>query len=153
MERGLVSDDPGTRSMVLELFTDIAILEHLIRLRFNPIAGELDARQFGVLNYLVRQKKVSEKLPTLAWCFQVEPDAMAESVAALERLKFVEVDWVDGDRCVFLTDAGRTRHEAFIAVSAPDVIEILSDFDPEQLRVTAETLRELRRTFDNLPDR
>ncbi len=153
MDAGAITDDPGTRSMVLELFTDIAILEHLIRERFNPLAGELDARQFGVLNYLVRQKKVSEKLPTLAWCFQVEEADMAGSVSALERLKFVEVDWVNGVRCVFLTEVGRSRHEAFIATSAPDVIEILSDFDPEQLRVTAETLRELRRTFDNLPDR
>jgi DNA-binding MarR family transcriptional regulator len=153
MRSGLDSDDPETRSLVLDLFTDIAILEHLIRMRFNPQAGELDARQFGVLNYLVRQRKVSEKLPTLAWCFQVDIDAMSGSVAALERLKFVEIDWVDGERCIFLTDAGRARHEAFIAASAPDVIEILSDFDPEQLRVTGETLRELRRTFDNLPDR
>jgi DNA-binding MarR family transcriptional regulator len=153
MQTGLDSDDPDTRSMVLDLFTEIAILEHLIRVRFNPQAGELDAQQFGVLNYLVRQKKVSEKVTILAWCFQVENDSMAAAVAALERLKFVEIDWVDGERCVFLTDAGRARHEAFIAASAPDVIEILSDFDPEQLRTTAETLRELRRTFDNLPDR
>lgn len=153
MERGLVSDDPETRSMVLDLFTEITILEHLIRERFNPNAADLDPRQFGVLNYLVRQKKVSEKLPILAWCFQVEEPLMAESVAALERLKFVEIDWVNGERCVFLTDAGRARHEAFIEVSAPDVIEILADFDPEQLRTTTDTLRELRRTFDNLPDR
>lgn len=153
MVGALDENDPATRTMVLDLFTEIAILEHLIRLRFNPQAGELDARQFGVLNHLVRQKKVSEKLPVLAWCFQVEVEDMRVSVEALAGHRFVEIDWVEGERCVFLTQAGRERHERFVADSAPDVMEILSDFDPGQLRITTETLRELRRTFDNLPDR
>ena len=149
----LDSDDPATRSMVLDLFTEISILEHLVRERFNPMAGELDAQQFGVLNYLVRQKKSSEKLSILAWCFQVDLEVMLASVEALAAHKYIEVDWADGERCVFLTLGGEKRHERFITDSAPDVIGILSDFDPEQLRLTAETLKELRRTFDNLPDR
>lgn len=153
MAGALDSDDPATRAMLLDLFTDIAILEHLVRERFNPLAGELDAQQFGVLNYLVRQKKSSEKLSTLAWCFQVEPLAMTATVEALAKLKYVKADWVDGDRCVFLTEAGTARHEQFLSTVAPDVTEVMSEFDPEALRITAETLKELRRTFDNLPDR
>lgn len=139
--------------MVLDLFTEIAILEHLIRERFNPVVGELDAQQFGVLNYLVRQKKDQEKLSILAWCFQVEVGQMAESVNRLAALRFVEVEPGDNEQNVRLTDAGRRRHEAFIDASAPDVMEILSDFDPQELRTTTDTLRELRRIFDNLPDR
>ena len=68
-------------------------------------------------------------------------------------MKYVEIDWVDGDRCVFVTKAGTTRHEDFLETVAPDVTELLSEFDPEAMRTTAETLKELRRTFDNLPDR
>jgi hypothetical protein len=153
MAGALDSDDPATRGMLLDMFTDIAILEHLVRERFNPAAGELNAQQFGVVNYLVRQKKSSEKLTTLAWCFQVELPEMVTTVDALAALKYVEVDWVDGDRCVFVTPAGVARHEDFLATVAPDVTELLSEFDPEALRTTAETLKELRRTFDNLPDR
>jgi DNA-binding MarR family transcriptional regulator len=153
MAGALDSDDPATRAMLLDMFTDIAILEHLTRERFNPAAKELDARQFGVINYLVRQKKSSEKLSTLTWCFQVDTSAMTETVEALAKLKLVEVDWLDGDRCVFMTSAGTARHEKFLATVAPDVTELMSEFDPEALRVTAETLKELRRTFDNLPDR
>ena len=153
MAGALDSDDPATRGMLLDLFTDIAILEHLVRERFTPAVGDLDAQQFGVINYLVRQKKSNEKLSTLAWCFQVEVPAMAASVDALARLKYVEVDWVDGDRCVFVTAAGIARHEEFLATVGPDVTELVSEFDPEALRTTAETLKELRRTFDNLPDR
>ena len=43
--------------------------------------------------------------------------------------------------------------KTFLEKAAPDVTELLSEFDPEALRTTAETLKELRRTFDNLPDR
>lgn len=149
----LEADDPATRSLVLDLFTDIMVLEHLVRERFTPSTGGLDARQFGIINYMVRQKRPSEKLASLAWSFQVEAKAMLESVEALSQLKLVEVDWVDGERCIFLTQAGRDRHERFVAETAPDVVELLSEIDPAALRVTAETLKELRRTFDNLPDR
>jgi DNA-binding MarR family transcriptional regulator len=153
MGGGLDSDDPATRGMLLDLFTDISILEHLVRERFNPVASELNAQQFGVINYLVRQTKSSETLSTLAWCFQIEIPAMAATVEALAKLQYVEIDGVDGDRCVFATVAGVTRHEDFLASVAPDVTELLSEFDPQELRTTAKTLKELRRTFDNLPDR
>ncbi len=149
----LDSDDPATRGMLLDMFTDISILEHLVRERFDPVASELNAQQFGVINYLVRQKKSSETLATLAWCFQVEIATMAATVDALVNLKYVRADWVDGDRCVFVTAAGATRHEDFLVKVAPDVADLLSEFDPQELRTTAKTLKELRRTFDNLPDR
>lgn len=153
MAGALDSDDPATRAMLLDMFTDIAILEHLTRERFNPAARDLDARQFGVINYLVRQKKSSEKLSMLAWCFQVDVPSMTNTVEELAGRKLVEVDWVESERCVFLTPAGTARHEEFMETVAPDVTELLSEFDPHALRMTAETLKELRRTLDNLPDR
>ena len=153
MAGGLDSSDPATRTMLLDLFTEIAILEHLVRERFNPAAGELDPQQFGVLNHLVRHNRGREKLGTLAWSFQVDIEHMRKACEALAALKYVEIDWVDRERCIFLTAAGSERHARFVDASAADVIEIVSDFDPEQLRITAETLKELRRTFDNLPDR
>lgn len=153
MAGALDSDDPATRSMLLDLFTDIAILEHLVRQRFNPQAGELNAQQFGVINYLVRQNKSDEKQSTLAWCFQTEPETMAATVAALGELGYVEIEDLPGDRCVILTREGTARHELFLSTVSPDVTELLSEFDPEALRITTETLKELRRTFDNLPDR
>lgn len=153
MAGGLDSKDPATRSMLLDLFTEIAILEHLVRERFNPMAGELNAQEFGVLNYLVRQKKSSEKLATLAWCFQVDESHMLDSCQALAANSYVEIDLVNVDRNVRLTDAGRERHARFLDDASADVVEIVADIDEEALRVTAETLRELRRTFDNLPDR
>ena len=148
----LDSEDPATREMLLDIFSDISILEHLTRERYSA-AGELDARQFGVINYLVRQKKSSETLSTLAWCFQVELSDMDAAVERLAALGFIRIDLLANDRCVALTPAGAARHEEFLSAVAPDVTELMSEFDPEALRITAETLKELRRTFDNLPDR
>jgi hypothetical protein len=145
--------DPAERSMLLNLFTEIAILEHLVRERFNPQTGDLTPQQFGIINYLVRQRRSSEKLRTLAWCFQIdEPQAIA-AAEALAALHYIEIDWVGGERCVFITATGEARHAKFLTDVGPDVMEIVADIDPEHLRITADTLMELRRTFDNLPDR
>jgi len=149
----LDGNDPQTRAMLLDLFTEIAILEHLTRERFTARDGSLDPRQFGVINYFVRLAKVSERLPTLAWCFQVDDAAMLITVEALAERGLVTIDPVDGEPCIFITAAGRARHDRFLDEAAPDVLELLSDVDPDALRVTTETLKEIRRTFDNLPDR
>jgi hypothetical protein len=146
--------DPQMRIMLLDLFTEIAILEHLTRTRFTPATGDdVDARSFGILNYLVRLRKDFEKVTILAWCFQINDNDIMDSATLLASRKYAEIDWVDGERCVFLTSAGKARHEKFLGDVAPDVFEIVADFDPEHLRITTETLKELRRTFDHLPDR
>ena len=150
----VLSYDESTKDLYLDLFTEIAIIEHLVRQRFEPaLLADLAAADFGVLNHFVRLNKATEKLKTLAWCFQVEMVAMRATVSALATRRFVEVDWVDGHECVFLTDAGRAKHADAVADMAPDILEIMSEFSANDLRVTATTLREIRRTFDNLPDR
>jgi DNA-binding MarR family transcriptional regulator len=149
----LAYDEP-TKLLYLDLFTEIAIIEHLVRERFEPQHfADLRSVDFAVLNYFVRLGKESEKLQTLAWCFQVETVAVRATVTALASRRLVEVDWVDGFECVFVTDAGRAKHAEAVADVAPDILEIMSEFDPADLRITTETLKEIRRTFDNLPDR
>jgi len=149
-----LGDQPSHATLLLNLFTEIAILEHLVRERMQPIThGELTSQQFGVINYFVRQRRANEKLATLAWCFQVDEPEMLATVEALSAKRLVEIDWVDGDRCVFLTPAGQARHDRFMQDAAPDILEIMSEFDVDALQATADTLKEIRRTFDNLPDR
>ncbi len=150
----VLSYDESTKDLYLDLFTEIAIIEHLVRQRFEPaLLADLAAADFGVLNHFVRLDKATEKLKTLAWCFQVEISAMRATVSALAARRFLEVDWVDGHECVFLTEAGRAKHAEAVADMAPDILEIMSEFKLGDLKITATTLREIRRTFDNLPDR
>ena len=146
--------DEDTKRLYLDLFTEIAIIEHLVRQRFEPQHfADLRSVDFAVLNYFVRLGKDSEKVQTLAWCFQVETVAVRATVAELAVRRLVEVDWVDGFECVFVTEAGRAKHAEAIADVAPDITEIMSEFDYADLRITTNTLKEIRRTFDNLPDR
>ena len=146
--------DENTKQLYLDLFTEIAIIEHLVRQRFEPAhLADLAAADFGVLNHFVRLRKTSEKLKTLAWCFQVEMSAMRATVANLAARRLVELDWVDGSECIFMTDSGHAKHADAIADMAPDVVEIMSEFSTNDLQMTAATLKEIRRTLDNLPDR
>ena len=153
MPRDLLVDDVPSRRLVLDLCTEIAILEHLIRKRLEPLQLHgLSAPQFGVVNYFLRLGRAEEKLSTLAWCFQVEEDAMRMTVAFL-----VSEDWLSwdaaSDPCVRATATGRRRYDQAIDGLAPEIIPLLQDFDIDELRVTTRTLTELRRTLDNLPDR
>ena len=149
-----LAHDHSTKRLYLDLFTEIAVIEHLVRARYKPDAlADLTPAEFGMLNHIVRLAKHSEKLTMLAWSFQVELDAARATVDGLTKRKLLEVDWVDGFECVFITEAGRMRHEAAVKGMAPDIMEIMADFDHDKVQVTAETLREIRRTFDNLPDR
>ncbi|MBA3898377.1 MAG: hypothetical protein H0X36_14870 [Sphingomonadaceae bacterium] len=153
MELETLEDSADGDKMLLDLFTEIAIIEHLVRVRMEPYSAGLTAAQFGIVNYFVRQDKKEEKLATLAWCFQVKLSAMQALIGELQALKLVEMDWVDGQQCVFLTGAGRAKHAEAMADMAPDILSIMSEFSLADLRTTTETLKEIRRTFDNLPDR
>ncbi len=146
--------DPGTKTVLLDLFTEIAILEHLVRFRFGPdqIAG-LTPADFGVLNHFARLDLPSAKLTSLAWSFQTDLVAMRKTVDGLSARHLVELDWVDGEEVVFASTAGAARHEAAVKAMAPDVLEIVAEIDPADLQTTAATLKEIRRTFDNLPGR
>jgi DNA-binding MarR family transcriptional regulator len=155
--RPINSDDPATRSMLVDLFSDVSVLEQLVREWLKPLTGSTGTDRFNVLNHLIRLPddgaKDGETLATLAWSFQVDLPTMTQTVEVMASRHLIEVDWVAGERCVFLTDAGRAHHADVIEAAAPMVAEILSELDPSALKITAETLREIRRTFDNLPGR
>ena len=145
--------DPALKPVLLNLFTEVAILEHLIRTRFEPKDMDaLKAAQFGVLNHFCRLERQEEKLSSLAWCFQVEVDHMRRTVASLVDRGLAV--WDDGsDPCVRPTETGRSLHAEMVEDMAPEVAQIVGEIPVEDLQVTARTLVELRRTMDNLPDR
>ena len=113
---------------------------------------DMTAAQFGVLNFFCRLNKVEERLSSIAWCFQVEVQPMRELVASLAALGFVEQDDA-ADPCVRITPLGRRKHAQMIENIAPEIALVVAEIEPEDLRVTARTLMEIRRTLDNLPDR
>lgn len=148
-----VDYDPALKPVLLDLFTEVAIIEHLVRSRFEPRDYyDLSAPQFGVLNFFCRLNKGEERLSGLAWCFQVDVDSMRATVVSLIERGFIQADDAS-DPCVRVTAAGRQKHEMLLENMAPDIAPVVAEIDAQDVRITARTLMEIRRTLDNLPDR
>ena len=143
--------DPAEKARLLDLFTVIAILERLIHNWLEP-AQQIDAAEFSVLNFFCRLGKVSETVDGLALCFQLPVEQMRVTVASLASRALLDVG-DQPDPVVRVTAAGCAEHDRAIMRVAPDVMEVVSEIDPDHIRITAETLKELRRTIDNLPGR
>jgi hypothetical protein len=145
--------DPEQRAVLTDLFTEIAILEHLVRNRLKPkYEGSYSIAEFGLLNYFGRMKRAEDRLSHIAYSFEVSETEARVPLDALVARGLFAVDDAP-DPCVRITAAGIAAHDELIVSLAPAVMELVDGIDPKALRVTAETLREIRRTADNLPGR
>ncbi len=145
--------NPVLKPVMLDLFTEIAILEHLIRKWLEPLhLGDVDAAEFGVLNFFCRLNKTEERLSGLAWCFQVELSEMSKPVEAMVARGYLAKD-NGNDPVVSVTPAGKAFHAELVEDMAPVIAPVVEEIAAEDLRTTARTLMEIRRTLENLPDR
>jgi DNA-binding MarR family transcriptional regulator len=146
-----VEIDPVQRKVLTDLFTEIAILEHVVRNRFEPnLEGRYTAAEFGLLNYFGRMHRVENRLSHVALCFEVDIEEARVPLDALVKRGVLTTDGAPDPR-IAITAQGRDAHAELIGTLAPQVLEIVDGIDFDHLRITAETLREIRRTADNLP--
>jgi DNA-binding MarR family transcriptional regulator len=139
---------------VLDLFTEIAIVEHLLRNRYDRSSpAGMTTGQFGILTHFIRGGKSREKLSVLAWAFQDSEDYMAEKVASLVARGLLASAPSDQDIWVEITDAGREMHGQALAEIGPEVEQLLEGIDLDDLQISLRVLQDIRRTLDNLPDR
>lgn len=139
---------------VLDLFTEIAIVEHLLRNRYDQSApAGMTTGQFGILTHFIRGGKSREKLSVLAWAFQDSEDYMAEKVASLVARGLLASPPSDQEIWVEITDAGREMHGQALAEIGPEVEQLLEGIDLDDLQISLRVLQDIRRTLDNLPDR
>ena len=139
---------------VLDLFTEIAIVEHLLRNRYDQSApAGMTTGQFGILTHFIRGGKSREKLSVLAWAFQDSEDYMAEKVASLVARGLLAPPPSDQEIWVEITDAGREMHGQALAEIGPEVEQLLEGIDLDDLQISLRVLQDIRRTLDNLPDR
>lgn len=142
---------------VVDLFTEVAIVEHLLRTRMERRAdGELNAGQFGILNHLLRTGIISTTVSAMAWAFQDSEEYMASKVDSLEAIGLVNCAPVTGtndDRTVAVTDEGRAAHARAIEAMSPEVEPLFEGLSLEDVQTSVAVLQEVRRTLDNLPDR
>jgi DNA-binding MarR family transcriptional regulator len=140
--------------LLLDLFTEIAVVEHLVRNHLGTIEkSDLTAAQFGALNYFIRNNRERERKAILAWMFQVTIDEMDVHLGALEQHGLIgRID--DGDdQIIGITAAGRSAHAEAVSRMAPEIEPLMSEFQDEDLEKTVQVLQEIRRVFDNLPER
>ena len=149
--------NPVLSKTVLDLFTEVAIVEHLLRTRMERrIDGELNAGQFGILNHLLRTGITSTTGSALAWAFQDADDHMAVKIDSLEAIGLIACTPVAGtndDRLVTVTDEGRLAHARAIEAMSPEVEPLFEGLPLEDVQTSVAVLQEVRRTLDNLPDR
>ncbi len=145
--------DPTLKPAVLDLFTEIAILEHLIRKWLEPLhLGELNSAEFGVLNFFCRLNKNEERLSGLAWCFQVKIAEISAPVEAMIARGFLAKSNAN-DPMITVTAAGKAFHAEMVEDLAPVIAPVVAEIASDDLRTAARTLMEIRRTIDNLPER
>ncbi len=148
---------PNDEKTVLHLFTEIAMVEHLLRNRYDKATpAGMTTGQFGVLTHFVRNGKSRERFSLLAWAFQDDDAYMAQKVASLverDLLMTVPIEGSDGDLWVDITDEGREAHARAIDEIGPEVAQFIEGIDLGELETALRVIRDIRRTLDNLPDR
>lgn len=142
------------QKLLLDLFTEVAVVEHLCRNFIeSAVPIDLTAGEFGALNYFIRNGRERERKAILAWLFQSPMDEMEAHLTALEARGYIRREPDGDDQIIVLTPAGRNGHAEALALMAPEVEPLMSEFADEDLAQTLNTLQEIRRIFDNLPDR
>ena len=148
---------PNEDKTVLHLFTEIAMVEHLLRNRYDKATpAGMTTGQFGLLGHFIRNGKTRDRLSLLAWAFQDDDAYMAQKVKALadrDMISTMPVEGSDGDLWVEITDEGREAHARALDEIGPEVAQFIEGIEPAELQTALRVIRDIRRTLDNLPDR
>lgn len=143
--------------ILVGLFTEIAIIEHLARTRIERTSDDpLAAGQFGILNYFQRNHLGPDTIGGIAWAFQEDETHTADKVLKLEAKGHLTVDPPGsraGTAIVFITAEGRAAQDDKVLSMAPDFEPLVAEIPTADLETTVRTLREIRLTLDHLPDR
>lgn len=140
--------------LLLDLFTEVAVVEHLCRNYIDTVVAlDMTPGEFGALNYFVRNNRDRERKGILAWMFQVTPDEMEAHLTVLEARGCIRREPDGDDQIIVLTDGGRAAHAEALGRMAPEIEPLMSEFSDEDLHQALNTLQEIRRIFDNLPER
>ena len=116
-------------------------------------AKSKNAGQFGALNYFVRNNREQERKSVLAWMFQVSIDEIEVHLNTLEQSGYIGRIGDGDDQIIGITAAGRSAHADSVGAMAPEIEPLMSEFANEDLQKTVQVLQEIRRVFDNLPER
>ncbi len=136
---------------VLDLFTEVGRLEPLIDARIDSSrpAGLNDIK-FIILNHLCRVFSDGDTREGMGWTLDGLNVNLDENLNAMIADGLIQ-ESVEGR--VSVTALGQETHESAIRDLSPVFEQMLSDTDLESMESAMKTLREIRRTMENMPDR
>ena len=138
---------PTDRAQTVALFGEILMVEQLARTQVGKVLPPgMELSHFSVLNHLAHAS--DERTPAqLAKAFHLTRGAMTNTLGKLEWAGYIHIrpDWDDARRkLVAISPAGRAARDAALAAIGDQVMEIVGDLPPEQLRQALSVLRHLR---------
>ena len=139
----------------VELFSEVTILEPLIRSRVEAVRPEgLNETGLTILMILARQEGVTMTRSALLWMLGDDhPEASVDLDNAISNRLVDAHAAVDlSEWQLQLTDAGKSKCGRAIQSLLPQFEPAFVDISVEALEQSMNTLREIRRTLDNLPD-
>ncbi|MEM6305637.1 MAG: MarR family transcriptional regulator [Pseudomonadota bacterium] len=146
------SPDP---SVLFRIFNEIAIIEQLSRARLEErLPPGLIAPHFAVISHLINRGDGAMPID-MARAFQVPKTSMTHTLKGLEKAGYVEMRPNPDDgrsKRVWLTAKGRALREDTIQAMAPEMLQVIADFDLERLLNILPVLTDLRMTLDAARD-
>ncbi len=135
---------------VLNLFIEIGRIEPLIEKRVNSSrpAG-LDENQLAILSHMIGVGPKGESRASLKWAMAGMDDMFESEVE--RAIEFGLISDVDERFCI--TPLGQKTLESAVLSMSPEFEQLLHEIPIGDIELTRNTLREIRRTLDNLPDR
>jgi hypothetical protein len=140
---------------VVALFTEVSILEPLINGKVESVHAEgLGETGIGVLIMLSRATDVGISRASIIWQMEAtDNECEAELDHLLDRgLIEARNGKLHDEPLLFVSNAGRETLDSALRALVPLFKPALENIDTKAIVQATETLREIRRTLDNLPD-
>ncbi len=135
---------------VVELFTETSILGRLIGTRIDAQSpAGLNECTLAVLMILGRQETLGSLRQTVIWTLEDQHNDVRDQIDDLTGSGLIHCDDAD---MLFLTKGGRAAKDDAIRLLIPQFEPALQGVSVDALEHAMVTLREIRRTLDNLPD-
>jgi hypothetical protein len=145
---------PRTRweNSVVELLTEVSILQPLVKERIEAERPEgLNECKLAICMILTRQDGVSMARSALVWTLEDSEPGVNDDLDSLIALGLVAAEGDGGDPKLLMTDKGRSTCQSAIHALIPTFAPVFQDMPVEEIENAMKTLREARRTLDNLP--
>ncbi len=142
-------DNSEWEHAAIELFTEVSVLGALVSERINkaqPLG--LNETRLSILMILAKQDGLGMTRDSIIWMMEEGDPHVAREIDRLLDNGFVAQA---GER-ISVTDSGHLRLREAHQILLPKFKPALQDLPSETLSAAMITLREIRRTLDNLPD-